>query len=84
MQEIIDNTQKFANKIIKNNTTYQKAKDSPKDKPTGKTEEATVNEENKTIFNNKYPNPHQLIRLTSNKLTFTGFTFALFTHFLSH
>jgi hypothetical protein len=52
MQEIIDNTQKFANKIIKNNTTYQKAKDSTKDKPTGKTEEAAVNEENKTIFNN--------------------------------
>jgi len=30
------------------------------------------NQINKIIFNNKYPNPHQLIRLTSNKLTFTG------------
>ena len=30
------------------------------------------NQINKTVFNNKYPNPHQLIRLTSNKLTFTG------------
>jgi hypothetical protein len=30
------------------------------------------NQINKNIFNNKYPNPHQLVRLTSNKLTFTG------------
>jgi superfamily II DNA or RNA helicase len=33
---------------------------------------ALCNQINKTIFKNKYPSPHQLIRLSSNKLTFTG------------
>jgi len=50
MQEIIDNTQKFANKIIKINSTYQKANDSSQEKTTGKTEEAATNAQNESIF----------------------------------
>ena len=33
---------------------------------------AICNQLNKVLFNNKYPNPQQLIRLSPNKLTFTG------------
>jgi len=48
MQEIIDSTQKFANKIIKNVNSAEKVKDSAKEKASGKKEEATASENIKT------------------------------------